>query len=453
MDQARKKALEVLTRWEKRGSTMDPLFDAFVTEDPLLTDLDKAFAREIVYGVLRWRGRLDWIIAAYSRIKPSRLERAILAILRMGAYQILFMDRVPAAAAVDESVKLAKGLRKKETTAFVNGLLRGIAEKRKEITYPDAQTQPIEYIAAFHSHPAWLVSRWVKHYGVEETIALCLANNQFPPLIVRVNTLKTSREQVIQQLHDEGIEASPTPFSPVGLCIKDPPSLASWGPLQQGWLQVQDEAAQLVSLVLAPKPRERILDLCAAPGGKTTHLAELMQNQGEIIAVDVSQTKLAIIKENCERLGITIVKPLALDATRPLPFLPGSFDACLVDAPCTGLGTLRRHPEGKWRIKEADISRLQEMQGQIMRQAAPLVKQGGVLVYSTCTLTAEENEGVIEVFLAEHKEFSLEHAERLLPKGCEALVDEKDYFRTFPHRHNMDGFFAARMSRTAAIKI
>jgi 16S rRNA (cytosine967-C5)-methyltransferase len=447
MDQARKKALEVLTRWEKRGSTMDPLFDAYVVKDPLLTDLDKAFVREIVYGVLRWRGRLDWIIAAYSRIKPSRLERAVLAILRMGAYQILFMDRVPAAAAVDESVKLAKGLRKKEATAFVNGILRGIAEGRKEITYPDLHTDPVAYIAAFHSHPQWLVSRWVDQFGREETIALCETNNQFPPLAVRVNTLKASRAEVIDQLHDEGIEASPTPFSPVGLCIKAPPALTLWGPLQQGWLQVQDEAAQLVSLILAPKPGDRILDLCAAPGGKTTHLGQLMHDQGEIIAVDVSQAKLAILKENCRRLGISIVKAKALDATRPLPFPPASFDGCLVDAPCTGLGTLRRHPEGKWRIKEEDILRLQEMQGQILRQAAPLIKEGGILVYSTCTLTQEENEGVIGAFLSEYKEFSLEHASALLPKGCEELVDAKGCLRTLPHRHGTDGFFAARMRR------
>jgi 16S rRNA (cytosine967-C5)-methyltransferase len=447
MDQARKKALEVLTRWEKRGSTMDPLFDAIVMEDTRFTDLDKAFTREICYGVLRWKGRLDWILSTYSRIKPSRMERAILAILRMGAYQILFMDRVPAAAAVDESVKLAKGLRKKEAAAFVNGILRSISESRKEVAYPDAQTQPIEYIAAFHSQPAWLVSRWVEQMGREETVALCEANNQFPPLTVRVNTLKGSRDEVMKRLHDEGIAASPTPFSPVGLCIKDPPSLATWRPLQQGWVQVQDEAAQLVSYILDPKPGQRILDLCAAPGGKTTHLAELMQNQGEIIAVDVSKAKLVIIKENCQRLGISIVKPVALDATRLLPFPSGSFDGCLVDAPCSGLGTLRRHPEGKWRIKEQDIPRLQEMQEQILRQAAPLIKEGGCLVYSTCTLTAEENEKVIEAFLGEHPEYHLENAAAFLPQGCEELADDKGYLRTFPHRHNMDGFFAARIRR------
>ncbi|MCJ7546120.1 MAG: methyltransferase domain-containing protein, partial [Deltaproteobacteria bacterium] len=195
---------------------------------------------------------------------------------------------------------------------------------------------------------------------------------------------------------------------------------------------------------------ERILDLCAAPGGKTTHLAQLMQDQGEICAVDISPAKLQLVQENCQRLGISIVKARALDATRPLPFPPRSFDGCLVDAPCTGLGTLRRHPEGKWRVAEADILRLQEMQGQILRQAAPLIKEGGILVYSTCTLTQAENEGVIETFLFEHKEFSLEHASSLLPAGCEALVDAKGYLRTLPHRHGMDGFFAARMSRTVA---
>jgi len=416
-------------------------------EDPLLTELDKAFVREIVYGVLRWRGRLDWIIAAYSRIKPSRLERAILAILRMGAYQILFMDRVPPPAAVDESVKLAKGLRKKEAAAFVNGILRGIAEGRREIAYPDLQAYPIEYIAAFHSHPTWLVRRWVDQFGREETIALCETNNQYPLLTVRVNTLEGTRAEVIQQLHNEGIKASPTPFSPVGLCIKDPPALATWGPLQQGWLQVQDEAAQLVSLILASKPGERILDLCAAPGGKTTHLAQLMQDQGEICAVDISPAKLQLVQENCQRLGISIVKARALDATTPLPFPPGSFDGCLVDAPCTGLGTLRRHPEGKWRVTEADILRLQEMQGQILRQAAPLIKEGGILVYSTCTLTQEENEGVIETFLSEHKEFFLENASGLLPAGCEGLVDAQGCLRTLPHRHGTDGFFAARIRR------
>jgi 16S rRNA (cytosine967-C5)-methyltransferase len=453
MDRARSKALEVLIRWEKRGSPLDPLFDEMVVQDPLITDLDKAFAREVVYGVLRWQGKLDWIISAYSHIKPHRMERAVIAILRMGAYQILFMDRVPPRAAVDESVKLAKRIKKGDAAPFINGILRGIAEQRKEVPYPDLQTDPLDHIAILYSHPLWMVRRWVDQWGMEETIALCQANNQIPPFTVRVNTLKGSREEVINQLHDEKIGATPTPFSPVGIVIMDPPPLTTWGLLQGGWLQVQDEAAQLVSMLLAPQPGERVLDLCAAPGGKTTHLAQLMEDRGEIVAMDVSQAKLELLLENCRRLGITIVKTRTHDATIPFPFPPRAFDRVLVDVPCTGFGTLRRNPDGKWRVKEEDIPRLQKLQGAILAQAATMVKKEGVLVYSTCTMTPEENEGVIDAFLSDQKEFHLEGASPFLPPACEGLVDRTGYLRTLPSRHGMDGFFAARMSRTALIKI
>jgi 16S rRNA (cytosine967-C5)-methyltransferase len=448
MDRTRTKVLEVLIRWEKRGSPMDPLFNEMVMGDSLLTDLDQAFAREVVYGVLRWRGKLDWIISAYSHIKPHRMERAVITILRMGAYQILFMDRVPSRAAVDESVKLAKGIKKNDAAPFINGILRGIAEKRKEIFYPDLQTDPLDHIATLHSHPLWIVRRWVDQWGVEETIALCQADNQIPPFTVRVNTLKGSREEVMDQLRAEAIGATPTPFSPIGLVISDPPPFTSWDLLQGGWFQVQDEAAQLVSLLLAPQPGERVLDLCAAPGGKTTHLAQLMEDQGEIVAMDVSQAKLGLLEENCRRLGITIVQTLTHDATTPLPFPLGSFDRVLVDVPCTGLGTVRRNPDGKWRVKEEDIPRLQQLQRTTLTQAATMVKKQGVLVYSTCTMTSEENEGVIDAFLSERKEFCLEDTSPFLPPGCENLVDRTGYLRTFPHQHGTDGFFAARMRRT-----
>jgi 16S rRNA (cytosine967-C5)-methyltransferase len=453
MDRARTKALEVLIRWEKRGSPMDPLFDAMVMEDPLLTDLDKAFVREVVYGVLRWQGKLDWIISAYSHIKPLRMERAVISILRMGVYQLLFMDRVPARAAVDESVKLAKGIKKQDAIPFINGILRGIAEERKEVSYPDLQTDPLNHIATLYSHPRWMVRRWVDQWGTEETIALCQAHNQIPPLTVRVNTLKGSLGEVMDQLHNEKIGATPTLFSPVGLVINHPPPLTTWGLLQEGWLQVQDEAAQLVSMLLAPQPGERVLDLCAAPGGKTTHLAQLMEDQGEIKAVDVSQTKLGMLQENCQRLGITIVKAVVQDAAVSLPFPPGSFDCVLVDVPCTGLGTLRRNPDGKWRVKEADILRLQKLQQAILTRAATMVKREGVLVYSTCTMTPEENEGVIEVFLSERKEFHLEDASPLLSPRCEGVVDSKGYLRTLPSRHGTDGFFAARIRRSRPVAL
>jgi len=292
------------------------------------------------------------------------------------------------------------------------------------------------------------VRRWVEQWGAEETIALCQADNQIPPFTVRVNTLKASREEVLDQLRAEKIRAIPTSFSPVGIVISDPPPLTTWGLLQSGLLQVQDEAAQLVSLLLTPQPGERVLDLCAAPGGKTTHLAQLMEDQGEIMAMDVSQNKLGLLQENCRRLGIALVQTMTHDATTPLPFPRASFNRVLVDVPCTGLGTLRRNPDGKWRVKEADIPRLQKIQRAILAQASTMVKKEGVLVYSTCTMTSEENEGVIEAFLSERKEFRLEDVSPSLPPGCECLVDSTGYLRTLPSRHGMDGFFAARISCT-----
>jgi 16S rRNA (cytosine967-C5)-methyltransferase len=449
MDRARTKALAVLIRWEKtkRGSFMDPLFDDMVMKDSLLTELDKAFVREVVYGVMRWKGRLDWVIAAYSHINPRRMERVVISILRMGAYQLLFMDRVPARAAVDESVRLAKGAGRNDIVPLVNGILRGIAEGRREVTYPDLRTEPLAHIAAYYSHPRWLVRRWLDQWGVDDTVALCAANNCLPPLTVRVNTHKGSRDAVIKRLHEEKIEAAPTTFSPVGIIIEKPPPLTSWVLFQTGWLQVQDEAAQLISFILAPRPGEWVLDVCAAPGGKTTHAAQMMEDQGEIVAVDRSPERLALLRENCRRLGISIVKVLPLDATSSLPFSPGSFDRVLVDAPCTGLGTLRRNPDGKWRVTETDILRLQKLQGEILARAAPMVKPGGVLVYSTCTMNFEENEGVIGPFLSRQEEFYLEEVASSLPPGCEGLADAKGYFCTFPHRHGIDGFFAARIRR------
>ena len=448
MDNARKKALEVLLRWEKRGSPMDPLFHTMIMTDPRLTHQDRAFVRELVYGVLRWRKKLDWIISTYSSVPPRKIERALLPVLRMGTYQLLYLDRTPDHAVVDEAVKLAKGIGKGGAAAFVNGLLRGIAEGRKEVAYPDLDEDPVNHISTYYSHPFWMVRRWIASWGVDETIALCKANNQLPPFTVRVNTLKVQREEVIEALRKKAVRSRPTPHSPVGLIVDNPPPLSTWPPLQEGLFYVQDEASQLVSYLVAPQPTERILDVCAAPGGKTTHLAQLMRDQGEIVALDVSPSKLSILKTNCRRLGITLVKTKAVDATRPLPFPTASFDKILIDVPCTGLGTLRRNPDAKWRVKETDVQRLQTLQRQILEQTAPLVKPAGMLVYSTCTLTVEENEGVIEPFLRSNSGFFLESASGLLPPCCTDLTDKDGCLRTLPHLHGTDGFFAARMRRS-----
>ena len=286
--------------------------------------------------------------------------------------------------------------------------------------------------------------RWVDQWGVDETCALCQADNQIPPLTVRVNTLKGGREEAINRLRDDNIEASPTPFSPVGLIIENPPSLSAWEPLQKGWFQVQDEAAQLVSILLAPQFGERVLDLCAAPGGKTTPLAELMQDQGEICAVDVSTVKLVVLKENCRRLGISMVKARPLDATTSLPFPPGSFDRVLVDAPCSGLGVIRRRGEMRWRKTEAQIKALARIQKTLLESASMLVRPGGRLVYSTCTILPEENEVIVDGFLEHNRHFSIEDPGDLVPGS---VVEPSGYVRTWPDIHDTDGSFAACLKR------
>lgn len=443
MDRARAKALEVLHRWErKRGSPIDPLFQRLVERDEGLCRRDKAFCRELVYGVLRWLTRIDYIIERHCRKGGRRLDPLIRNIVRLGVYQLLFMDRVPPWAAVYEAVELAKGMGRQEEAGFVNGLLRAI---QREETFKYEAPDRTSWIALFWAHPPWMVKMWVERWGVEETEALCRANNTIPPLTVRTNTLKIDREGLLKRLEAEGMEPRPTPYSPWGVILGKPEGLTEGEAFREGLFQVQDEAAQLISWLLGPKPGERVLDLCAAPGGKTTHMAELMGDEGEIVAVDVSPQKLKLLKENCLRLGLRIVRPRRADATAPLPFRPGSFDRVLADVPCTGLGVLRRHPDAKWRLRPEDPKRLSRIQLQILREGARMLKGQGLMLYSTCTLTIEENEGVIEEFLMDGG-FELLDPREKFPE-LEGLFSPEGFLLTLPHRHGTDGFFAALLQK------
>jgi 16S rRNA (cytosine967-C5)-methyltransferase len=272
---------------------------------------------------------------------------------------------------------------------------------------------------------------------------------------VRVNTLKTTRKTLQERLAQAGLRSLPAPYSPEGLILRES-SLLSEEPLfQQGFYFVQDEASQIVSHVVNPQPGERVLDACAAPGGKTTHLAQLMNDHGEIIALDLYAPKIEWIRENCRRMGITIVKVFRADASQPLSFSEEfAFDRILVDAPCTGLGTLHRHPEAKWRQTPQDAERLQRLQVALLENLWTRLKPGGILVYSTCTMTQEENDRVVGAFLHNHKEFHLEDLRPIVPQSFHPLIDEKGFLRTYPglttasDHYRLDGFFAARMVRT-----
>jgi 16S rRNA (cytosine967-C5)-methyltransferase len=436
--------LDILNRVEA-DSHLDRLLTDSFKQYPNLTPLDRAFLTELAYGVFRWRGRLDWVIQLFSKIPFEKIELEILNILRLGLYQILFLSRTPSSAAVNESVELAKRIRGKGGAGFVNALLRSVIRREKEMTYPVIDENPVFHIGIVLSYPLWLVRRWVEDMGVEETIKVCAFNNQISPLILRTNTLKTNRENLIERLEMKGLKPSPCSYSEEGILLNDPPAVSELPFLSAGFYIIQDEASQLVTSILDPKPGERILDACAAPGGKSTHMAQRMKDEGEIDALDLNKRKLNQIEEVCQRLGVRIVKTIKGDATQSLPVPEGArFDRILADVPCSGFGTLRKNPDLKWRRGEEDIQRLSELQSSILRNLSSYVKEGGVLVFSTCTIFHEENEGVVEKFLEGHPEFQLDRMEKVLPGKFQSFI-QNGYFNTFPPRNEMDGFFAARM--------
>ena len=377
---------------------------------------------------------------------PLRLETVVRNILRTGLYQLQFTDRIPPFAAVNEAVGIARDLAP-AAAGLVNAILRNALRKKEAIAWPDMAKDPEKAIAVLHSHPPWLVRRLLASYGVEETVAICRTNNAIPPLALRVNSLKASREQVIAALAEEGITAEETLFSPDGITLASPAAaLRKNACFRQGLIRIQDEASQLIARLVAPEPGERLLDLCAGSGGKTLHLAALMENRGSITAVDLHSARLRMLREEAERLGVTIVG----DADgRRRPHRSSSFretfDRVLLDAPCSGLGTLRRNPEIRWRIAPADINRCMKLQNLLLARAAEYVRPGGRLVYSVCTVTPEENEMVIGKFLKNHIDFKVVSPRTLPP----ALVDAGGFFRSAPHLHGTDGFFGAVLIRAA----
>ncbi len=367
--------------------------------------------------------------------------------MRLGAYQLLFLDKVPVSAAVNESVKLAKE-KEQRSSGFVNAVLRNIDRERERIPYPEPEEHPIEFISVRYSHPAWLVKKWIERFGIDKTIELCRVNNEAPPFTIRVNRLKTEREELKELLKKDIDRIEDCSVSSDGLILKGTSNISENLAFKQGLFYVQDEAAQIISQILDPKTDERILDACAAPGGKTTHIAELMSNRGEVVAIDISKKGIGLIKENCERLGINIVKSYLRDAAKGISDVSKEkFDKILIDAPCSGLGILRRHPEGKWQKKEELIHEAQRIQKRLIENLSGYVKDGGVLVYSTCSTEKEENEDVVEDFLERHPEFKVDDIKQYFSETSRTLIDEKGVLHTNPINYKMDGFFAVRLKK------
>ncbi|RKO67291.1 16S rRNA (cytosine(967)-C(5))-methyltransferase RsmB [Desulfofundulus salinus] len=444
---AREVALKVLYTVDQEKAYANLALDR-ILEHYRPGKLDRAFATELAYGVLRHLNTLDWLLGHFLRQPLASQNPWIRNILRLGAYQIMYMERVPDAAACNESSELARRYGHPGVVGFVNGVLRNLARRGRQIPFPDLNDDPVAHISLRYSHPAWLVRRWLKEYGLKETIALCQANNGPAPNTVRTNTLKVSRQELMERLREEGVTAEPASFAPEGLKIAGFPSLHGFAPFEEGLFLVQDESSILVGHALSPFPGARVLDAAAAPGTKTTHLAQLMEDRGEITALDIHLHKIKLIAANCRRLGITCVRPVEADARYPDQSMHQWADFVLLDAPCSGLGVLRRRPDARWRKTGDSIAEMAGLQKEMLEGVARCLKPGGVLVYSTCTVTREENLGQVEDFLTRHPEFQLEDLSTLLPAGLdEQGTLSRGYIQLLPHRHGMDGFFMARLRK------
>lgn len=450
---ARVAALYALKRIDADGAyanlALDEALDRFA-----LDGRDRALATELVYGVTRRRATLDWALGQVSNRPLDELNPWVRNILRQGAYQLMYLPRIPAPAVVHEAVELAKVRGHAGVAAFVNGVLRGLLRRLPNLEFPPAAQDPAGHLAVAYSQPRWLVERWLAQFGPDETRDLLEALNRVPPLAVRTNRLRTTPEALAQRLAAEGVQVRPARWSPDGLVLAEVSAAAPLERLpsfQEGLFTVQDESSMLVAPVLDPQPGETVVDLAAAPGGKTTHLAERMQDRGRVIAVDVHPHKCELVAGAARRLGITCIETVCADARSAGRLLAGRADRVLCDLPCSGLGTLARRPDARWRKRPEDIPTLAALQREILDQAAAALRPGGVLVYSTCTLAPEENDQVVDAFLAAHPDFAAEDLRPYLPEGLrrEPGVDRGRLW-LLPHRHGTDGFFIARLRRIPA---
>ena len=419
----------------RAGELLDPVFERRVAR---LDARDRRWTRELVYGTLRRRAWLDAVIGDRVRGGIARLDADLTDLLRLGAYQLLFMGSVPAYAGIAQTVELSKRRHGLGASKLVNAVLRRIDRERESLRVrsPD---DPVEALALEHSHPAWLVARWAARWGIDETRNLLVANNREAPIVAR--PYNVGREQLEAMLEDAGIRVEDAPLVAESLELQSVSSLTGLGAFRQGLFHVQDPASTLVTLYTAIGPGAEVADVCAAPGGKSV---ELSRRAARVHSSDVSYARLQRVVENARRLELVNVFPYVADARAPA-IRP--VDAVLVDAPCTGTGTFRRHPDARWRLKVSDLAVMSALQRAILRSAATLVRPGGLLVYSTCSLEPEENDGQVETFLREHEGWRRDAP----PAGSvPAQVLDGEWLRVLPQRHGADGAFAARLRRPAA---
>jgi 16S rRNA (cytosine967-C5)-methyltransferase len=435
-------AVKILNRVERSDAYLEKLLDNEMRNSEL-SGPDKALLYEIVHGVVRWMGRLDWVLNGFYKGQFSKAIPNLKNGLRVALYQILFLDRVPDFAAVNEAVEFVKKLQGQKPADLTNAILRNIIRNKNGIRYPDPGEDLPGYLSAYYSHPSWMVKRYLMRFGREETEKLLMANNEKPFLTLKINSLKVAPEEFKSLLESVNLKYIHGKYLPEFFKLLNLTNITAWEFYQKGYFNIQDESAGLACRLLDPGPGMRVLDLFAAPGGKSVYIASLMNDIGEIIAVDKYESRLKLVEKNIERLGFKSIKVFTGNAEE---FSSEPFDRVLADVPCSGTGTISKKPDIKWKKDLLDIKSVNDLQYKFLEKSSELVKINGILVYSTCSIEPEENFEIVKRFLITNPNFVLIDAKENFPSE---LVDENGCIQTLPHIHHMDGAFAAKLKRTA----
>lgn len=443
IDKARTIAAAVLKDMEQEGAYSNLKLNQYF-KNYNLEYKDRGFASEILYGTLRNKLKIDYMIGRFSKVDLDKMSSWARNIIRTAVYQIFYMDRVPDFAAVNESVEIAKA-KDRKAASFVNGLLRGILRNKEAFNKIDVKDS-VKRMSIEYSHPEWFIRKYLPIYGEGFLCRWMEQNNTPSHMTIRVNTLKTDTDTVGGLFQQKGIGVK-RGIVPEALILEGYGMIEKSDEYSSGLITIQDESSMLASRVLKPSPGSNVLDMCSAPGGKATHMAQLMNDSGKLIAFDLHPHKIKLIRDNATRMGIHIIKAQEGDASKHNQELENFADFLLLDAPCSGLGLMRKKPEIRWRVTEEDIMSLQKVQKDILHNVSSYVKPGGHMVYSTCTITREENEEVLEDFLKSNSEFYIEDISTYIPKELKDSITKEGFLKLFPHEHDTDGFFIAKLGR------
>ncbi|WP_372490876.1 16S rRNA (cytosine(967)-C(5))-methyltransferase RsmB [Paenibacillus mellifer] len=447
---ARSVALQVLTAVEQEGAYSNLLLNGALQKSGL-TGPDAGLATELVYGTIQRLNTIDYYLEPFVTKGMAKLAPWVRNLLRLSFYQLHYLDRIPPHAAVNEAVNLAKKKGHQGISGMVNGVLRSVLRKKEELRLPE-DLNPVQRIALEHSHPEWMVALWIRQYGEEAAEAICRANNKPPSVSVRVNRVRMSRDGMLRLMEEQGLQASASQISPDGIVVHSGGNMALTPWYRDGLISVQDESSMLVAEALDPQPGMTVLDCCAAPGGKTCHIGEIMEGRGQVLANDIHPHKAKLIEDHAKRLGLDHIDTLSSDALQLVDrFDAGSFDRILLDAPCSGLGVIRRKPDLKWAKTPGDVAGIAGVQRALLDSVSGLLKPGGLLVYSTCTIEPRENAEMVTSFLSRHPEFELATDEPAGWSGRQPLESAAGRtevgLQILPQDAHSDGFFIARLRK------